>query len=230
VNGNENGSKDNVADIEVAREAAKTKKNPPGRKGRDAGTGKPEGESFTKDQLRQDMPAFISSGAPFPGGLPALPKRFGVLNMDGNNRRVIEHLPNNVIRIADHEAVAVMLCTWAREVQTMEGGAAYSLLKSMRVAKEIADDWSGAFSKGDIITFPKAVKFKGDPSYAFHCLDFAEPKPATLSECPAWAEFLGRTSNGEAFAMRVASLFFAESSRSTFRLGSRQTWCEIIPI
>lgn len=132
---------------------------------------------------------------------------------------VVEILDGDIVRIVPLEDVRDAIIAWAR-LPPMPGTARevmeilFSSVLDAADAMRQATNWLASFTEGAMEELPPAVRFASDKGLCFARLPFDLYAKATLAECPSWAAVLERiTTNADAFAMRIASLFDKNANR-----------------
>lgn len=188
-----------------------THKNSP----REATRGKKadEDKPFTKNDLLTFLPLLIEGIKEQLGsGIPKFTRRFIRFQQPGIPMRVLEVYADDVVKFIETSDVASALACWHRSFEQHDDWWRFEKLLSPKTCEEIAKAWLMQFAENCLTETPRAVRFKSDPGLCFHRLPFDLVERETL-EAPTWAEILGRMSNAEAFAMRVASMFDPEANR-----------------
>ena len=188
-----------------------TQKNSPGEGTR--GKKKDEDKPFTKNDLLTFLPLLIEGIKEELGSdIPKFTRRFKRFQQPGSPIRVLEVYADEVVKFIETSDVAAALATWLRSLEDHPDFWRFEKLLTPKTCEEVAKAWLIQFAEDCLIETPRAVRFKSDPGLCFHRLPFDLVERETL-DAPTWQEILGRMTNAEAFAMRVASLFDPRTSR-----------------
>lgn len=169
----------------------------------------------TFKQVMQMMPDIIE-GIQKPrkvSGLPPFKRKFIRFKPTRGPMQVFEVHQGEVVTHCELDVVAQSICTWANtfknDTTLMQDWD--DLLDADKCTK-VARAWLYAFVESAVEDLPPAVRFKSEKGYCFHRLPF-DLEPCDTLAAPTWQEILGRMTNSEAFAMRVASLFVPGTQR-----------------
>ena len=188
-----------------------THKNSPGEATR--GKKKDDDKPFTKNDLLTFLPLLIEGIKEQLGSnIPKFTRRFMRFQQPGIPMRVLEVYADEVVKFIETSDVAAALASWHRSFETHPDWWRFDKLLSPKTCEEVAKAWLIQFAEDCLTETPRAVRFKSDPGLCFHRLPFDLVERETL-DATTWEEILGRMTNAEAFAMRVASMFDAEANR-----------------
>jgi hypothetical protein len=144
-------------------------------------------------------------------GAPPFPHKFKVVRPATGGAPIILKVENNTASLVQPDYAAGFL----REYVAILGADLHELNVPFDICQKVIKSWSHVAR--DLVNLPKTVAFKSDPALCMTRLPFDPihiPDEKTLAaHAPFFAEMLSRTTNADAFCMRVGSMFDPDADR-----------------
>lgn len=170
---------------------------------------------FSKVELCEKMPA-VMDGRPTEIESIRAETRFDhkfhcVMPSKSGEYLIFEVTDGGIVKEVDLSHVANCISKWRMKIADLHWGWKYANLADHGNCVSVAKAWRSVQVPSEEV--PDSFKFKSDPGLCFQRLPFDIDPCDSLDGAPTWAGVLARMHNGEAFAMRVASLFHKDAQR-----------------